>query len=249
MGIIICLAIYYTKQRTLQKEENERQKLKRQLTNNLNHELKTPVASMLVCIETLLNNPNLSEQKKHDLLTHSYAHCQRLTQLLNDISTITRLDSGFENIEKADINIYHIIADIKEEIGFRAPEKRMNIHLDLPKSLPLKGNYSLIDSVFRNLIENAIAYSGGKNIYISLTWYATRSYTFVVEDDGCGVAPKHLPHLFDRFYRVDKGRSRKMGGTGLGLSIVKHAVQLHGGNIVAEPRMGGGLRFKFSLKG
>ena len=123
----------------------------------------------------------------------------------------------------------------------------MNIHLDLPKSLPLKGNYSLIDSVFRNLIENAIAYSGGKNIYISLTWYATRSYTFVVEDDGCGVAPEHLPHLFDRFYRVDKARSRAAGGTGLGLSIVRDTVQLHGGIVQVMPREGGGTVVKVTI--
>ena len=124
----------------------------------------------------------------------------------------------------------------------------MTLHTDFDKEVEIEGNLSLIGSIFRNLTENAMAYSGGKNIYISLmedndSWCSIR-----FEDDGCGVEEKQLSRLFERFYRVDKGRSRQLGGTGLGLSIVKHAVLFHGGTITASNRPGGGLRFEFSLK-
>ena len=106
----------------------------------------------------------------------------------------------------------------------------------------------MIGSIFRNLTENAIAYSGGKNIYISLLENNDDNCRISFEDDGCGVEEKQLPRLFERFYRVDKGRSRQMGGTGLGLAIVKHAVQFHGGNINVTNRAGGGLKFEFTIK-
>ena len=112
----------------------------------------------------------------------------------------------------------------------------------------IEGNLSLIASIFRNLTDNAIAYSGGKNIFISLMENTSQQCMIRFEDDGRGVEQEQLPRLFERFYRVDKGRSRQMGGTGLGLSIVKHAVQFHGGSISVTNRPGGGLRFDFSLR-
>ena len=109
-------------------------------------------------------------------------------------------------------------------------------------------NITLIGSIFRNLTENAISYSGGKNIHISLIENNEQFCHISFEDDGCGVEEKQLSRLFERFYRVDKGRSRRMGGTGLGLAIVKHAVQFHGGTIAATNRHGGGLKFDFTLR-
>ncbi len=111
----------------------------------------------------------------------------------------------------------------------------------------INGNPSLIGSIFRNLTENAIAYSEGKNIYISLLENNDNVCRIRFEDDGKGVLQEQLPHLFERFYRVDKGRSRQKGGTGLGLAIVKHAVQFHGGRISVTNRPNGGLRFDFTL--
>ena len=112
----------------------------------------------------------------------------------------------------------------------------------------INGNISLIGSIFRNLTENAIAYSGGKNIYISLVENSDEFCKIRFEDDGCGVEEKQLNRIFERFYRIDKGRSRKMGGTGLGLAIVKHAVQFHGGTITVSNRSNGGLSFLFTLQ-
>lgn len=121
------------------------------------------------------------------------------------------------------------------------------LHVDFPDEVIVDGNPSLIGSIFRNLTENAIAYSEGKHIYISLLENNDKVYRIRFEDDGKGVAQEELPRIFERFYRVDKGRSRQKGGTGLGLAIVKHAVQFHGGTIVATNRPHGGLRLEFTL--
>ena len=126
-------------------------------------------------------------------------------------------------------------------------EERFTLHIDFDEQVVVNGNLSLIGSIFRNLTENTLAYSGGKNIYISLAENNDDYCRILFEDDGCGVDDKQLSRLFERFYRVDKGRSRQLGGTGLGLSIVKHAVQFHGGIITVENRPTGGLRFDFTL--
>ncbi len=136
---------------------------------------------------------------------------------------------------------------LSEELAIMPEEERLNLHIRFNDKVYIWGNLSLINSIFRNLTENAIAYSGGHNIYVTLVENNDHQCRICFEDDGCGVNDAQLPRLFERFYRVDKGRSRRMGGTGLGLSIVKHAVQFHGGTITAVNRSDGGLRFEFSL--
>ena len=227
--------------------EQEKNRIKRQLSNNINHELKTPVASIQVCLETLLSGIALSEEKRQELIARCYAHNERLRQLLNDISLITRLEEGSQLISTENVCINNILREISEELGVLPPEERLELHISFNEEVTLAGNNSLIGSIFSNLTKNAIAYSGGRNIYITLLENTEKLCRIRFEDDGQGVDPKHLSRLFERFYRIDKGRSRKLGGTGLGLSIVKHAVQFHGGNITATNRPEGGLRFDFTL--
>ena len=227
--------------------EQERNRLKRQLTNNINHELKTPVASIQVCLETLLSGIALSEEKRQKLIERCYAHNDRLRRLLNDVSLITRMEDGSALINRKKVVINEIIDEIAEELAVMPEDERLKLHTDFGEEVVVDGNPSLVGSIFRNLTENAIAYSEGKNIYISLLENSEKVCHIRFQDDGKGVEPKHLPHLFERFYRVDKGRSRQKGGTGLGLAIVKHAVQFHGGTITATNRPNGGLRFDFTL--
>ena len=227
--------------------EQERNRLKRQLTNNINHELKTPVASIQVCLETLLSGINLSEEKRQELIERCYAHNDRLRRLLNDVSLITRIEDGSALIGKERVTINDIIDEVAKELEMLPEDERLSLHTDFSDEVIIDGNSSLIGSIFRNLTENAIAYSEGKNIYISLLENNKKWCRIRFEDDGKGVDTKHMLHLFERFYRVDKGRSRQKGGTGLGLAIVKHAVQFHGGTITVTNRPNGGLRFDFSL--
>lgn len=230
------------------REEQEKIRIKRQLTNNINHELKTPVASIQVCLETLLSGINLSEEKRQELIERCYTNNERLRRLLGDVSLITRMEDGSQLIGKEPVSINNIINEIAAELEIMPEEERFTLHTDFSEQVVIDGNTSLIGSIFRNLTENAIAYSGGRNIYISLVENNEQLCRICFEDDGCGVEEKQLPRLFERFYRVDKGRSRRMGGTGLGLAIVKHAVQFHGGSINVTNRNVGGLRFEFTLK-
>lgn len=227
--------------------EQEKNRIKRQLSNNINHELKTPVASIQVCLETLLSGIDLSEEKRQELIARCYAHNERLRQLLNDISLITRLEDGSQLISTENVCINNILREISEELSVLPPEERLELHISFNEEVTLAGNNSLIGSIFSNLTKNAIAYSGGRNIYITLLENTEKLCRIRFEDDGQGVAPQHLSRLFERFYRIDKGRSRKLGGTGLGLSIVKHAVQFHGGTISVTNRPEGGLQFDFTL--
>ena len=230
------------------REEQEKIRIKRQLTNNINHELKTPVASIQVCLETLLSGIDLSEEKRQELIERCYTNNERLRRLLNEVSLITRIEDGSQLIGKEPVEINNIIDEIAAELEIMPENERFTLHTDFNEQVIVEGNPSLIGSIFRNLTENTIAYSGGKNIYISLVENNEGLCRITFEDDGCGVEEKQLPRLFERFYRVDKGRSRQMGGTGLGLAIVKHAVQFHGGNINVTNRNGGGLKFEFTIK-
>ena len=228
--------------------EQEQNRLKRQLTNNINHELKTPVASIQVCLETLLSGISLSDEKRQELIERCYTHNERLRRLLNDVSLITRIEDGSALIGKERVVINDIIGEVEDELGMMSDEERLTLHTDFNQEVAIEGNASLIGSIFRNLTENAIAYSEGKNIYISLLENNDKQCRIRFEDDGKGVEQRHISHLFERFYRVDKGRSRQKGGTGLGLAIVKHAVQFHGGTITVTNRPNGGLRFEFTLR-
>lgn len=230
------------------REEKEKIRIKRQLSNNINHELKTPVASIGVCLETLLSGITLTEEKRQELIERCYTHNERLRRLLNEVSLITRMEDGSALIGKEKIVINDMLEEIADELEIMSEEEGMRLHTDFHEEVVIYGNLSLIGSIFRNLTENAIAYSEGKNIFISLIKNNETECCIRFEDDGRGVEQEQLPRLFERFYRVDKGRSRQLGGTGLGLSIVKHAVQFHGGSISVTNRPGGGLRFDFSLK-
>lgn len=255
LSVFVSILSYFASRRlgrTIEKmnkirQEQEKNKLERHLTNNINHELKTPVASIQICLETLLSGVELSDEKRVELIERCYVNNARLRNLLNDVSLITRMEDGSQLISKEPVVLNDIIGEIHKELDVVSEGEKMTLHTDFKDIITVCGNLSLIGSIFRNLTENAIAYSGGKNIYITLLANDADSCTISFEDDGRGVDPQKLHRLFERFYRIDKGRSRQIGGTGLGLSIVKHAVQFHGGNITVTNRPGGGLKFVFTL--
>lgn len=229
------------------REQEEKERIKKQLTNNINHELKTPVASIQVCLEMLMSHKNLSEEKKQEFLGRCMENTGRLKQLLADVAVITRMDEAPDSIAKSRVDLAEIIAEVVEECDHIAAKKDMVIEDNVRGQLMMMGNRALLESVFRNLVDNAIAYSGGTVVRIGVDSVSAEKITLSVADNGCGVPPEHLPRIFERFYRIDKGRSRSAGGTGLGLSIVKNAVAMHGGSISVENASAGGLRFAITL--
>ena len=236
----------------LQHTKKEQNILKRQLTQNIAHELKTPVASIQGYLETILDNPNISESMKAQFLQRCYAQAQRLTSLLRDISTLNRLDDAPDMLTDFDtVDISQMVANIQKETALQLKEHSMTFDNRLPGDIKVKGNQSLLYSVFRNLTDNAIAYAGeGTTITLTAEKTSQQEWRFTFSDNGVGVPHEHLARLFERFYRVDKGRSRKMGGTGLGLAIVKNAILLHGGSISVKNALppDHGLIFTFTLK-
>lgn len=230
-------------------QEEEQARLKRQLTQNIAHELKTPVSSIQGYLETIISNPNIPQENVRVFLERSYAQSNRLTFLLRDISVLTRMDEAPELVEKEQVNLSKIVENILNEVALGLEEKHITVVNKLPSEVILTGSSSLLYSIFRNLTDNAIAYAGN-NIQITINCFREdeKFYYFSFSDTGVGVPEEHLNRLFERFYRVDKGRSRKLGGTGLGLAIVKNAVLFHGGTIFAKNMPKGGLEFVFTLK-
>ena len=228
-------------------EQQEKIRIKKQLTNNINHELKTPVAAIQGYLETLLDNPGLGAEKRTAFLEKSCAQVARLRSLLADISTVTRMDEASQLIRKERVVLNDIVDEIRADMQLRPEGQRLRVNCDFPYPLEMEGSPSLLGSVFRNLADNAAAYSGGRDIFIRLLDNSPEQYTLQFADNGIGVEEEHLPHIFERFYRIDKGRSRKLGGTGLGLAIVKNAVMMHGGTISVRNSERGGLEFTFTL--
>ena len=229
--------------------QEEESRMKRQLKQNVSHELKTPVSSIQGYLETILSNPDLSPDKRQFFLERCYSQSTRLTGLLRDISVLNRLDEASEMFDLTEVNITKLIAEIQKECSQDMEEKHITSEIILPGDPTVFGNNSLLYSIFRNLYDNAIAYAG-ENIRITVNCYKEdpKYYYFSFSDNGVGIPEEHINRIFERFYRVDKGRSRKIGGTGLGLSIVKNGVNFHKGQISAKSSPGKGVTFFFTLK-
>lgn len=248
LGILLHRYAQRMDSRISKEQEEQRIALRRQLTQNISHELKTPVASILGYVETIIDNPELSDEKKGQFISRTHEQAKRLTTLLQDLSMLNRMDFAPEMIAYEMLNISELMQDIAQETQIMLEAKGMTLRNCLPGDITIVGNAALVYSIFRNLLDNALNYAGnGKTIEVKAQ-DDEEQWNFAFSDDGVGVPQEHLPRLFERFYRIDKSRSRKTGGTGLGLAIVKNAIQLHGGQISAKINDAGGLTFVFSLK-
>ena len=227
--------------------EKEHQ-MRRELTQNIAHELKTPVASILGYTETILDTPDMSEETRQQFITRTHAQANRLAALLQDVSMLNRMDYAADLLTKERVDVSQLFADIVQETAIAFEKHRMTLNNSLPQDIVIQGVPSLIYSIFRNLMDNAVNYAGEGTVVQISAEPIDDSWVFRFSDNGVGIAPEHLPRLFERFYRIDKGRSRSLGGTGLGLAIVKNAVLLHGGAITVSPADKGGLAFEFTLK-
>ena len=248
LGILLHRYSHRMDERISKEQADKETKMRRELTQNIAHELKTPVSSILGYTETILDHPDMDDDTRRKFIERTQSQAYRLSALLQDISTLNRMDYAAEMFSIKPIDVSRIVADIVKETELTAISKKITVCNCMSQDIIVNGNESLIYSIFSNLMDNALNYAGDGATVIICAYEHDKYWQFSFSDNGVGIEAEHLPRIFERFYRIDKGRSRSLGGTGLGLSIVKNAVMLHGGTIVAKAEEGGGLRFEFTLK-
>lgn len=229
------------------KQEKTRQ-LKQEMTGNIAHELRTPVTSIRGYLETVLNN-SLDEEKKKHFIERAFQQTIVLSELIQDMSLITKIEEAPQSFKTEDVNIHELLVTLKNDLTLPLQKKNIDMQWNLPDPLIVKGNQNLLYAIFRNLVDNAIRYAG-ENIEIHISKYNEDKdfYYFLFYDTGVGIADEsHLNRLFERFYRINEGRTRDTGGSGLGLSIVKNAITFHRGSITVKNRKEGGLEFLFKI--
>jgi len=244
--------------------------LKQEMTGNIAHELRTPVTSIRGYLETVLGN-SLDEDKKKHFIERAYQQIIVLSELMQDMSLITKIEEAPQSFKMEEVNIYRLLQTLKTDLALPLKEKNIDMQWNIPDDLSVRGNQNLLYAIFRNLTDNVIRYAG-ENTCAACTVPSTRAltgepksasinirmsmynedkdfYYFSFYDTGVGIADEsHLNRLFERFYRINEGRSRDSGGSGLGLSIVKNAVAFHKGAITVKNRKEGGLEFLFKIK-
>lgn len=212
----------------------------------VSHELKTPLTAIKGYIETLKDE--ITEPEKQQYVDVIFHNTERMIKILEDIITLSKLETIDTNLETQEVDLIKIAKDVVMLYERKASQKGITIQLKTQKVPLIKGDGFKIEQMLVNLIDNAIKFTEKGKIEISIEYEEdTRNIKIIVEDTGIGIEREHLPHIFERFYVVDKSRSRKTGGTGLGLSIVKAIVLLHNGKIDVESAPGKGTKFIITL--
>jgi two-component system phosphate regulon sensor histidine kinase PhoR len=215
---------------------------------NVSHELRTPLAIFRGYLETLADNPEMSREESQRILETMKRHSDRLNALVEDLLTLTRLEARQVETEFNTIRVDAFFRQLVRDWGNRTNSGAMDIQIEMPDDLPpLDVDELRLEQVMFNLLENAVSYSNPPRRLVLSAALHDDGMEIRVADNGIGIPPNDLPHIFERFYRVDKGRSRTSGGTGLGLSIVKHIVQSHGGTVHAESELGKGTTIVLRL--
>ena len=242
-GAVDVVAVFHDISRLKQLED-----VRREFVANVSHELRTPLSIFRGYVETLIDQPEISGAELRRILETMRRHSLRLNALVDDLLTLARLESRRIVLDRVSARLRPLLLQIVADIRSKLEEKRIEIVLSIPPDLPpVEVDPFRFEQVIYNLLDNSLKYSGPGSV---VTIDAAVEGTFAVirvRDQGLGIPPNDLPHIFERFYRVDKGRSRELGGTGLGLSIVKHIVQMHGGEARAESEFGKGTTIIISL--
>jgi signal transduction histidine kinase len=220
-----------------------------EMINNIAHELRTPVTSVRGYLETIIEHEDLSKEKRVDFIQRAYKQILRLSEIIRDVVLLSKTTEASESFDMEDINIYDLIQELLEDTKEIIRSNCAVIECEVGKNVVVRGSRTLLSSIFWNLINNALKYAG-TNVIIGIRNYMEDNefYYFSFEDNGKGIEDKYLDHIFERFYRINEGRTRGKGGSGLGLAIVKDAVKFHHGEIHAKNQAGGGLEFLFTIR-
>ncbi len=248
---ILWLGNYFGASLKRLREHEAREKtrrLKHEMTGNIAHELRTPVTSIRGFLEIVLGN-ELDDARRRQYLQRAYSQTQTLSALISDMSLLARIDEKQGAFEFTSIDAAELLEKVRSDTSKGLVEKNIALRVDFPAGLTFRGNESLLYSVFRNLTDNVISHAGeGVAIRVTARPDGKGRARVIFADNGRGIpGDEHLEHIFERFYRVNKGRTRDTGGSGLGLSIVRNTVALHGGTITVRSNTPSGLEFTFDL--
>jgi len=219
--------------------------LRQEFVANVSHELRTPLSIIKGYVETLLDAEADTESVSHRFLKKIENHSDRLTFLIEDILTLSHLESGDTGLDRREVNIHQLVKGVLDGLREMANKKEVRLENNVPEDTCLFADSQRMFQALNNLVENGIKY-GGACVSVCAT-QANGELDLCVNDDGPGIPAEVCDRIFERFFRVDKARSREMGGTGLGLSIVKHVTQLHGGTAWVDSKPGEGAYFHLTL--
>jgi len=228
----------------LKQLENTRQ----EFVANVSHELRTPLSMIKGYVETLINGAKDDPNVATRFLQTIEKHADRLTYLIEDLLTISRLESGQVVMNLQNVELRPIANDVVNDLMSRAGDRKVILENQVPGEIVVRADADRIQQVLFNLVDNAIKYGRPEgHVWIGARLAKGTHAEISVRDNGPGIPPDAIDRVFERFYRVDKARSREQGGTGLGLSIVKHIIQFHGGEVWVESQLGQGATFFFTL--
>jgi two-component system, OmpR family, phosphate regulon sensor histidine kinase PhoR len=221
---------------------------RRDFVANVSHELRTPLSLIKGFVETLLEGAKDSPELATQFLRTIEKHADRLTFLIEDLLTISRLESGRTLLDLHSVQLHEEVQRVIDDLQARAAERKTRLLNEIPVDLRARADTDRLQQVLFNLIENAIKYGGPEGIVtVAAKTRSDNNIVVSVHDNGPGIPAEARERVFERFYRVDRARSRETGGTGLGLAIVKHIVQGHGGEVWVESEIGAGTTFRFTL--
>ena len=254
IGLLFLLAALLTRRLSLRADAKAKEAAdeqlktqKKRITGNLAHELRTPVTSIRGYLETLVDNPQMDEAKKGQFIDRAYRQTLRLSDLIRDISLITKMEEAPQTLKKEHLGMRHLTCEVIEEFAGTIAAQGVKVENTIADDVCILGNQSLLYALLRNLVENSLRYGGsGITIHIECSLYDGMA-NFFYYDTGKGVSDEHLGKIFERFYRIPEEDSHRSEGSGLGLSIVKNAVAFHKGTISAHHLQPHGLAFRFSI--
>lgn len=222
------------------------ERVRQEFLSNVSHELRTPLTAILAFVETLEDGAIDDQENNHRFLSIIRKNAQRMHTLIDDILELSAIEAGNIAIKPAPVALHHLVGDVFTAVAGKADARRIKLRNEVEKEARVNADEHRLEQMLTNLVDNAIKFNRDSGT-VTIRHEPGADDVIMVADTGEGIPAEHLERLFERFYRVDKARSREMGGTGLGLAIVKHLARAHGGEVTVQSRLGEGSTFTIRL--